>query len=129
MKKEIIAEVGWFLTGSAVYGPLHPGSDLDIVCSTSISMDMKQWATEHDIVWYMHNEEHTYEDDPEEIWYMDLFFTRINFIVLTKEKYQQWKQATDILKRQQPIIDRAERVSTFAYYCQTNLEAPNDTLF
>jgi len=98
-----------FLTGSQAYGPFTTESDIDICVTTDTAVQLKEIFTILKWEWEWVNEDY---DDSHSL-YLYLNDEIINFIALTEKEMKEWKEATEIMKKIEPIKDRNMRINTF----------------
>ena len=102
----------FLLTGSRVYGPANPDSDLDIMVMYDDVGKLHAYLTEHNIEIYNTPGQDSYGDIGG--FYFNLGGIEINIIIAAgKAEFELWERRTKIMKKFRPIGDRQERITTF----------------
>jgi hypothetical protein len=100
------------LTGTHVYGPVGPDSDLDIVVMQEGAADILDFLRVRGIEMYRTPGQDEYGDDGG--FYFDLAGIKINIIIAADTfEFVEWKRRTERMKYIPPIENREERLATF----------------
>jgi len=111
----------FLITGTQVYGPTSPDSDLDIVVKHKDAFRIYKFLTDHDIKWYRTESQDDYGDTGG--FYFDFVDMKINIIIaIDDSEFNRWRERTDKMKKLPEIPDRDLRVDVF------NSSLPMDTL-
>ena len=102
----------FLLTGSKVYGPAKPDSDLDIVINYKDAPVIGQFLAEHNIPMYNTPTQDSYGDAGG--FYFKLAGIEVNIIVAGDEsEFNWWRERTEEMKTLPPIEDREKRLEVF----------------
>jgi hypothetical protein len=109
--KEVLM-LDFLLTGTRVYGPAKPDSDLDIVVKSSDVIAIQNNLEEHNIPIYNTPIQGEYGNMGG--FYFDLFGIQFNIVVAANEEdYNLWDKRTERMKTLPDIEDRDTRLSVF----------------
>lgn len=120
----------FIITGTHAYGPVSPGSDLDIVVLPKGAEQLMAFLSEHSIPTYRTPGQDEYGDaggfyfnlgrDAVGLLLEDLEdkYTpgciQVNIIIAADEfDFEWWKEQTEKMKKLPPIEDREKRIDTF----------------
>lgn len=104
--------MNFLLTGSRVYGPVNPKSDLDIVVMYDDVEKLHAYLTEHNIEIYNTPTQDSYGDIGG--FYFNLGGIEINIIIAAgKAEFELWERRTEKMKTFPPIEGRNNRISIF----------------
>jgi len=102
----------FLLTGSHVYGPVQPDSDLDIVVMYDDVLKIHAYLIEHKIEVYNTPTQDSYGDAGG--FYFKLAGIEVNIIVAGNEsEFNWWRERTEKMKTLPPIEDRDKRLAMF----------------
>jgi len=102
----------FLLTGTHVYGPAGPDSDLDIVVMQDKAADILYFLDKHGIGIFRTAGQDEYGDAGG--FYFDLAGIKINIIIAENAlDFKLWEELTERMKDLSPIEDREERIATF----------------
>jgi len=99
------------LTGSQVYGPATPESDIDVVMRRVDADNLQSWLAEKNI--------ETNQDDREinedySGFYFMLCELKFNIIIAsTNRELEKWRKATNKMKRLSPCLEKEARLRIF----------------
>lgn len=104
----------FFITGTQVYGPATEKSDLDIALKSSEAEHLESYLRQKGIE--IQSVKFKFTD------YFGYYFTladflKVNIIVLnTANEFKAWNNATDKMKKLDPIADREKRLKAFKIF-------------
>ena len=101
----------YFITGTQVYGPTTPKSDLDIVILKKDATDILDFLHSFGLETYQTEKQKMYDEGG---FYFDILGIPINIVIAADRKdFDTWKRRTEKMKDFEPIKNREERLEFF----------------
>ena len=112
VRQELGGGLKFFITGTHVYGPVGPNSDLDIVVMQDDVADILDFLHNHGMVIFRTAGQDEYGAAGG--FYFEFAGMTINIIIAADAlDFEWWKERTEKMKKLPPIEDREERIATF----------------